>query len=273
MNRKKDILEEICTAKYVHIKQQKKEMPESRLIEDIKALPGPRKFRHALQQKAEAQDIALITEIKKASPSRGVIREDFNPVSIAESYAQAGATCLSVLTDAPYFQGHDSYIAQVRKVCTLPVLRKDFMLEPYQIFESRALGADCVLLIVAALQTPQMAELYATARELDMDVLVEVHNEYELDRACTHIPLDMLGVNNRNLKTLEVSLETSKRLAKYIPQNVLKVAESGIKTHEDCQTLMTYGMSSFLVGESLMSEPDIAAATRTLLGIQNPSNH
>jgi indole-3-glycerol phosphate synthase len=267
-----DILDEICTAKRIHIRERRKQLPESRMILDIRASPVPRGFRDALMQKRNLEQIGLIAEIKKASPSRGVIRADFEPCSIAESYANAGASCLSVLTDVPYFQGDDAYISQVKEVCALPVLRKDFMLDTYQIVESRYLGADCILLIVAALENAQANELYAAASELGMDVLVEVHDEYELERACTHLPLNMLGVNNRNLKTLEVSLDVSKRLAKYIPENVLRVAESGIKTHADCQTLIKYDMSTFLVGESLMNQPDIQDATRKLLGFAEPLN-
>lgn len=263
----RDILEEICTTKRSHITQQKKQRSESRLLAEIAAHPAPRKFRDALMQKRQTREIGLIAEIKKASPSRGVIRADFEPRAIAESYTQAGAACLSVLTDAPYFQGNDAYIAQVKEVCELPILRKDFMLDTYQIVESRALGADCILLIVAALEKPQMNELFAAARDVQIDVLVEVHDEYELERALESLPVDMLGINNRNLKTLEVSLEVSRRLARYIPAEVLKVAESGIRTHEDCQGLMKYDMSTFLIGESLLSEPDIAQATRQLLGL------
>ncbi len=267
-----DILHDICTAKRAHIAKQKKQQPESRLMLDLKASGSTRGFRDALTRKRELAQIGLIAEIKKASPSRGVIRPDFEPRSIAEAYASAGAACLSVLTDVPYFQGDDAYIAQVKEVCALPVLRKDFMLDSYQIVESRALGADCILLIMAALENGQAAELFAASQELGMDVLVEVHDEYELERACTYLSVNMLGVNNRNLKTLEVSLEVSKRLAKYIPKEVLRVAESGIKTHQDCQSLLSYDMSTFLVGESLMLKPDIVAATRNLLGIETSPN-
>ncbi len=257
-----DILAEICAAKRKHIITQKNKRSEAALLREAEGTPLPRGFIKTLKSK---DGFALIAEIKKASPSRGVIREDFSPERLAEAYTNGGAACLSVLTDAPYFQGDDAYISQVRNVCVLPVLRKDFMLEPYQIIESRALGADCILLIMAALSNAQAEELYATAQTMQLDVLVEVHDEAELDRALERLNPAMIGVNNRDLKTLEISLEVSKRLAPRMPANVLKVAESGIYTNAELQMLAASEFKAFLVGESLMREEDVEAATKKLL--------
>lgn len=260
-----DILAEICEYKREHIIKQKRERAEDSLLRDAKHMDAPRKFHSALKAKADGQQAALIAEIKKASPSKGVIREDFNHRSIAETYAKHGATCLSVLTDERYFQGSDAFIAEVKTVCELPVLRKDFMLEPYQIVESRAIEADCILLIMAALSDGQAAELFAAAEELGMNVLVEVHNREELDRSLK-LPLHMLGVNNRNLKTLEIDLRTSHSLAPHIPSSVLPIAESGIRQHCDIEDLQKSYIYSYLVGESLMSQADIGSAVDRLLG-------
>ena len=260
----KDILAEICDYKREHITKQRRERAEDSLLRDARDMAAARGFHAALKARVEAREIGLIAEIKKASPSRGVIRADFDHRRIAEVYAKHGATCLSVLTDERYFQGADAYIAEVKEVCGLPVLRKDFMLEPYQIVESRALGADCILLIMAALGDGQASELFAAARELGMNVLVEVHNREELDRAC-RLPLDMLGVNNRNLKTLEVDLATSHTLAPHIPEGAIRIAESGVKAHGDITDLQKSGFYSYLVGESLMSQADIGTAVDQLL--------
>ena len=218
-----------------------------------------------LQSNHRAGNVALIAEVKKASPSKGIIREDFEPTEIAQAYESAGASCLSVLTDTPYFQGEDEYLEQIKEVVSLPLLRKDFMLVPYQIYESRALGADCILLIMAALQDKQARELYGTAKDLGMDVLVEVHNQEELDRAMLLSP-DLVGVNSRNLKTLEVNIQTAHDLIRQMPEGVFKIAESGIHSNNDIKELIASGAHGFLVGESLMKQENIVEATKNLMG-------
>lgn len=260
-----NILAEICEYKRDVVQKARRERSEDALLKDAKHMAAPRGFCDAMKRKTDTQQAALIAEIKKASPSKGLIRPDFEPRAIAEIYEQSGATCLSVLTDERYFQGHNDYIAQVKTAASLPVLRKDFMLEPYQIAESRAINADAVLLIMAALSNAQAAELFAAAKELGMNVLVEVHNKEELDRALS-LPLEMLGVNNRNLKTLEVNLQTSHDLAPYIPETAIKIAESGIKSAMHIEQLQKTGIYAYLVGESLMLQKDIGEAVKRLLG-------
>lgn len=260
-----DVLAKICRDKRGHVAQCKQERSEADLLVAAKAADAPRGFARALRETIGRGATGLIAEIKKASPSKGVIREDFDPASLARAYRDGGATCLSVLTDTPYFQGDDRYLEQARGEVPLPVLRKDFMLDPYQIIESRALGADCVLLIMAALDDAQAAELEDAAHTHGMDVLIEVHDRAELDRALT-LRSALIGVNNRNLKTLTVDIATTESLAPWVPDDRLLVCESGIATTADIDRMGVAGAHCFLVGESLMRQADVAAATRALLG-------
>lgn len=255
------VLEKICDDKRAHVALKKAERSYSELETLARNQELPRGFIQALKDK---NDFALIAEVKKASPSKGIIRADFDAPKIAKIYQENGAACLSVLTDMPYFQGHDNYFTAVKTAVTLPMLRKDFMVDPYQIMESRALGADCILIIMAALDDAQVSEIYSLTNELGMDALFEVHDEIELERALKCNP-KMLGVNNRNLKTLDVSHETGLRLAKNIPNNILKVAESGLYNHSDLHKFSKAGYDAFLIGESLMREDDIDAAVQNIL--------
>ncbi len=261
-----DTLAKICAKTRDHIEACKAAMP----FADLQARLGegglPRGFVRALEERHANGQFALIAEIKKASPSKGLIRPDFDPPLLAEAYKAGGATCLSVLTDRPFFQGHDDYLIAARAAVDLPCLRKDFMLDPYQIVESRVLGADCVLLIMACLSDGQAQDLLGTATELGMDALIEVHDEDELERAL-ELPSPLIGINNRNLKTLEVSLETFKTLARQVPENRLLVAESGLYSHVDLIEMSAHGARAYLVGESLMRQENVTAATKDLLGI------
>jgi indole-3-glycerol phosphate synthase len=259
-----DVLKKICADKKRFVAARKKAVPLAEIKRRAEGGPALRGFEKALRAKLDAGQYGLIAEIKKASPSKGVIREDFAPVALARAYRQGGAACLSILTDEPYFQGRDQYLTAARTAVELPVLRKDFMLEPYQIYESRAIGADAVLLIMAALTDKQAADLEAIARDLGMDVLVEVHDADELDRALK-LKSTLIGVNNRNLKTLDVSLETGSELIPRIGSDRLAVAESGLSAPSDLTRMAECGAHCFLIGESLMREADVAEATRTLL--------
>lgn len=260
-----DTLARICADKWQHIEHRRALRPLSGLLADAKRASAPRGFADALSRRAAGRGLALIAELKKASPSKGLIRAAFDPPGLARAYEAGGAACLSVLTDTPYFQGEDRFLALAREAVALPVLRKDFMLDPYQVVEARALGADCILLIMAALADDQAAELEAAATELGMDVLVEVHDEAELERAL-RLKARLIGINNRDLKTLSVDLATSERLAPRVPAGRDVVCESGLETHEDLLRMATIGVRRFLVGEALMRQADVTAATRALLG-------
>ncbi len=257
------ILEEICAKKMSHVSKMKQKCG----IRDIKALINEKGsrfiFEEALRAEKENGTPSIIAEIKKASPSKGVIRDSFDPKEIAKNYEEAGATCISCLTDEPYFQGRDHYLKDVKAVSTLPVLRKDFMVDLYQIYESRALGADAVLLIMAVLEDNVAQEMYALATQLGMSALFEVHTLEELNRALTLNPR-LIGVNNRNLKTMEVSLDVSFDLAPLIPEDILKISESGITSAQDIQSLSHTGFDGFLIGETLMKTQDESDALRIL---------
>lgn len=259
------VLAAICERTRADLEVRKALMPIEELKARLRDAPPPRGFGRALKERIAQGGIGLIAEIKRASPSAGLIRADFDPAALARAYTGAGATCLSVLTDVPFFQGDPAYLKLVREVSDLPVLRKDFMLDPWQIYESRMLGADCVLLIMAALSDHEARELEALARSLDMDVLAEVHDEAELERALG-LATGLIGINNRNLKTMETKLEITFELAPRVPLDRFVIAESGIRTHEDIRRLMAAGVHCFLVGEHLMRAADVAAATRALLG-------
>lgn len=259
-----DVLKRICDDKLEHIAALKKETSLEAMQERASGGPPSRGFIDALRSKYEAGTFALIAEIKKASPSKGLIREDFAPSALARAYQSGGAACLSVLTDEPYFQGKNDYLTAARMAVSLPVLRKDFMLDPYQVFEAKAIGADCILLIMAALEDDQAVELEETALELDLDVLVEVHNAPELERALT-LKSPLIGVNNRNLKTLDVDLAVTEELAGSLDDGRILVSESGLYSHDDLLRMSAVGANTFLVGESLMRQEDVTAATIALL--------
>ena len=257
-------LDRICADKREHVAARKAERPLSELRREAERAQPPRGFAARLREVGDTGNFALICEMKRASPSGGLIRPDFDPAEIARAYEKGGAACLSVLTDAPYFRGEDADLAKARNACALPVLRKDFMLDPYQIVESRALGADCILLIMAALADGEAAEMEALAMELGMDVLIEVHDAEEMTRAL-RLRSELIGINNRNLKTLKTDLETTEKLAREVPDERILVSESGIATAADLRRLAEAGADAFLVGEFLMRQADVATATRELL--------
>lgn len=264
---KTDMLAKICDTTRAEVARRKVSLSIAELDTLAAAQTAPRGFRAALDAKA-ATDFGLIAEIKKASPSKGLIRLDFDPPAHAKAYAAGGAACLSVLTDAPYFQGSEAYLIAARAACPLPVLRKDFMVDPWQVTEARAIGADAILIIVSALDDGQMSEIEAAAIERGMDVLVEVHDAAELERALL-LKSRLIGVNNRNLKTFEVDFKHTYDLVGRAPTGCTFVAESGLSHHADLAAMAAHGVRNFLVGESLMRQDDLEAATRALLG--NPA--
>lgn len=259
MGKPGNILTEICTRKEVHVSVKKAQVSLDDLKRNIANVDAPRGFVTALRARLEDDAYGFICEIKKASPSKGLIRPDFHPAELAAAYEAGGAACLSVLTDEPYFKGHDTYLQEARESCSLPVLRKDFMIDPYQVYEARSLGADCILLIMAALTDTMASELEAIASDLGMDVLVEIHDERELDRAL-RLKSPLLGVNNRNLKTMEVSLDNTLELVPKFPDGYIAVAESGLGSKEDLAACSGVGANCFLIGETFMRQKDVAAA-------------
>lgn len=250
-----DILKKILETKHAEVAAAAESKPLKQMQDEAYAADDPRDFAGSIHAKIMADKPAVIAEIKKASPSKGVIRENFHPAEIARSYEKGGAACLSVLTDAPYFQGHADYLREAKAACSLPVLRKDFMIDPYQIYEARAMGADCILLIVAALELPKMRLLEDVAHDLGMAVLVEVHDADELELAL-QLETPLIGINNRNLRTFDVSLQTTLDLLQKLPDDRCVVTESGIFTPEDVALMRSHDVHTFLVGEAFMRQPD-----------------
>jgi indole-3-glycerol phosphate synthase len=265
MNDTPDILKRILRRKREEIAERSGRLPLGELAAGLETADPTRGFAAAIQRRIEAGQAGVIAEIKKASPSKGVLRKDFRPADIARSYERGGATCLSVLTDVDFFQGGDDYLKQARGACALPVIRKDFIIDPYQVYEARAIGADCILLIVACLDDTGLRELNDLAHELGMDVLIEVHDAEELERAL-QVDNRLLGINNRNLRSFEVSLNTTLELLSRIPRERIPVTESGIHTPEDVRLMRDNGVDAFLVGEAFMRAEEPGERLRELFG-------
>lgn len=260
----KNILEEIYQHKIVEVRNRKKELSVQEICTRTKCLEKPKNFFAALKEKNDRSEIALICEIKKASPSHGIIREDFNHIEIAQDYLEAGATCLSILTDEKYFMGKNEYLSEVRAISPLPILRKDFIVDTYQIYEAKMLGADCILLIVAMLEDAKLQELEQCALDAGLSVLIEVHNEKELQRAAK-LKSKLIGINNRDLKTLKVDIETSLLLSEKVPVDYVLISESGIKDALDIDLLQQAGINCFLIGEHFMRQKNIVRAVKDIL--------
>ncbi len=261
----KNILEEIYQHKLVEVRNRKKELSVQEICARTKCLDAPKNFFAALKEKSFRNEVGLICEIKKASPSHGLIRADFNHIEIAKDYETAGATCLSILTDEKYFMGKSEYLQEVRAISNLPILRKDFMVDTYQIYEAKMLGADCILLIVAMLDDAKLQELEQCAFDAGLSVLIEVHNEAELQRA-SRLKSKLLGINNRDLKTLKIDLQTSLFLCEQVPDDYVLVSESGIKDALDIDLLRQAGINCFLIGEHFMRQKNILHAVQDILG-------
>jgi len=260
----KNILEEIYQYKLIEVRNRKKELPVSEICKTIKCLEKPKNFFEALKQKSYRSEVGLICEIKKASPSHGLIREDFDHIKIVTDYKTGGATCLSILTDEKYFQGSNRYLQEVRQISDLPILRKDFMVDTYQIYEAKMLGADCILLIMAMLDDAKLQELEQCAIDSGLSVLIEVHSEEELQRA-SKLKSKLLGINNRDLKTLKVDLKTSLFLCEQVSDDYVLVSESGIKDALDIDLLRQAGINCFLIGEHFMRQKNIVRAVQDIL--------
>lgn len=258
-----DILQTIIARKRQIVAERREQVPLTDVKQDIRRQPGTRGFARAIARKVKRRQAAIIAEIKKASPSKGVIREDYDPATIARRYEDSGAACLSVLTDVDFFQGSDTHLGLARSMVSLPVLRKDFIVHPYQVYESRAIGADCILLIAAVLDIEEMHELNDLARALDLDVLIEVHNREELNKVLTLSP-SLIGINNRNLKTFDVDLNTTLDLLRDMPDDTVVITESGIRQRQDVARMLSNDVYGFLVGEAFMREPDPGKALENL---------